>query len=153
MRYYYCMSTKHLVLGILIGLGTLAFGAPSLAQGPGPEFGAEKLPADVAEARRQDFQIVDWTKVPKAECEGSIRQLVDQLRSWDRHFGPFGIECARANVTGGRWPDLLVDLRGADPDLNDSPPRRTSGLGAPPRRRTRQLLAGRAQDPSHGDRN
>lgn len=122
MRYYFCMSTKHIALGILIGLAALAFGgpSPSIAEAPEPEFGAEKLPANVGEARRQDFQIVDWKKVPKAECEGNIRQLVEQLRSWDRHFGPFGIECARANITGGRWPDLLVDLRGADPDLNDS---------------------------------
>lgn len=116
------MSAKHLAIRIFIGFAALTFGAtsPSIAQGPEPEFGPEKLPADVAEARRQDFQIVDWNKVPKAECEGNIRQLVDQQRSWDRHFGPFGIECARANITGGRWPDLLVHLRGADQDLNDS---------------------------------
>lgn len=117
------MSKMHSVLSAVIELAAflMAGTSPSLGQDSSPEFGPEKLPADIREARRQGFEIIDWAKVPKEECEGSIRQLVNQLRMWDHYFGEFGIECARVNITGGKWPDLIVDLHGEDKDLNDSP--------------------------------
>lgn len=92
---------------------------------PSPPLGEEILPPDEGEAIRQGFELVNWNRIPKTECEAIRRQIVAPLRERNGHREPFGIECATAFVsgskaTGGKVPDTLVLAHGAGSDLNDS---------------------------------
>lgn len=113
----------------LLALGVaLLLSLPAAAQTPSPPLNPDGTPeeyevgpADSDAALRAGFMLIDWQKLPTlaaSVCEELDAKLLVPLFAKVGVTGPYGVECATATVTGHRWPEVLLSVRGAHPLLN-----------------------------------
>lgn len=112
-------SLLALGLALLLALPAASQTPPLLPDGMPEE--DEVGPADSDSALRAGFMLIDWRKLPAvaaSACAELDAKLLRPLFAKTGVTGPYEVECATATITGHRWPEALLSVRGAHPLLN-----------------------------------